>query len=109
MELGIRLRGGGCRPFGSDFAVKVDDRNVYFPDVTVVCQPQRGRFTDEPVLIVEVLSPSSEKDDRGRKWKGYQRLGSLKHYLLLDQQQMEAELWLAKNPGARAPHSWHST
>jgi Uma2 family endonuclease len=101
MRLGERLRGRGCRPYGSDFAVKIDDRNVFFPDVTVVCQPQRGRFADAPVLIVEVMSPSSEKDDRGRKWKAYQQLGSLQHYLAIDQERMEVELWSRDAEGWR--------
>lgn len=99
--LGERLRRGRCRPYNCNFAVKVDERNVFFPDVTVVCRPQRGRFAEQPVVIVEVLSPSSEKDDRGRKWRACQQLDSLCDYLLVDQQRIEVELWSRDAEGWR--------
>ena len=44
----------------------------------------------EPAIIVEVMSPSSEADDTGRKWFSYRRIASLKHYIVLSQERREA-------------------
>ena len=41
----------------------------------------------EPTIIVEVMSPESEVDDTGRKWQAYQKIASLRHYILLSQDQ----------------------
>jgi Uma2 family endonuclease len=92
-ELQVRLRGGPCRPFDNDRLVRIGRRNGYFPDASVACRKQDGSFSREPVLVVEVLSPSTEKDDRGVKWRNYQRVAALQHYLLLAQDEPVAELW----------------
>ena len=90
--MGTRLRGTGCRPYGSDFLVRVDDSTGLLPDVSVTCRREGGRFTTSPVVVIEVLSESTERDDRGRKWRLYQRLGSLRHYVLLDRERIRAEV-----------------
>lgn len=100
-ELANALRGTPCRVHNSDRLVRVNDRNGFYPDVSVSCRQPEGGFSPEPVLVVEVLSPSTERDDRGRKWKRYQTLPGLKHYLLLDQDAAEAELWTREGTG------WH--
>jgi Uma2 family endonuclease len=46
----------------------------------------------EPVIIVEVMSPSSEADDAGRKWFSYRKIPSLKHYLVLSQDERAVQL-----------------
>jgi len=76
-----------CVVLQSDQRVKLQRAYVY-PDVVVVCGvPQ---LTDQdtllnPTAIVEVLSPAAEAHDRGVKWQGYQRLESLRDYLLIAQ------------------------
>ena len=82
-ELGNALRERPCEVYGSDLRVSVALAGLYaYPDVTVVCgQPT---FTDDerdtlenPTVIVEVLSPSTEGLDRGAKFTRYRRLPSL--------------------------------
>src|SRR5438105_575412 len=84
-ELKPQLEGGTCRGFSSDQRVQVRACNRYFyPDASVVCgRPQYENIDgvlslQNPVLIVEVLSDSTEKADRGEKMRCYQMLGSLR-------------------------------
>ena len=75
VSLGAQLRGRPCRVYASDMRVKVTTFGMYtYPDVVVVCG--QGRFEDtrrdtllNPTVIVEVLSPSTEGYDRGRKFE----------------------------------------
>jgi Uma2 family endonuclease len=59
------------------------------PDVVVTCSAidLATPVVAEPVIIVEVMSPSSEADDAGRKWFSYRKIPSLKHYLVFSQDQ----------------------
>ena len=92
------LRGGRCRPHPSDLAVRVDRLNEFYPDIVVDCGSARDEAA-EPILVVEILSPSTEKDDRGRKWAAYRRLKSLRHYMLVAQDQMVVELYTRSDAG----------
>jgi len=91
IELGNQLRGRGCDILTNEMKVRLrDSRKFFYPDVTVLCgEPQ---FHDErkdiivnPLLIIEVLSPSTESFDRGAKFQAYQQLDSLREYLLVTQ------------------------
>ena len=64
------------------------------PDVVVTCTALdlSTPAIAEPVVIVEVMSPSTEADDTGRKWLCYQRIPSLRHYLLLSQDKRLVQL-----------------
>lgn len=87
------LRGGPCRVFMSDFKVRVDD-SFYYPDVSVAGGGGGHEYYEtEPVLIVEVLSPSTERQDRLEKRLAYQRLASLKEYVLVAQDKMRVEVY----------------
>lgn len=88
-----RLRGGPCTPFGDGMLVRIDEHTVLAPDVSVVCTPFGGqdRYLVEPVVIVEVLSPSTEAHDRIVKWLRYQTIPSLRHFLLVAQDQVVVE------------------
>ncbi len=97
--LHLQLRSSACRTYPSDMRVRVAKSRLYtYPDVVVVCQ--QPQFLDErrdtllnPGLIAEVLSPSTEAYDRGRKFAHYQSIGSLKEYLLVSSDRMRAELY----------------
>jgi len=100
-----QLQGGPCRAFSSDLRVKVSRTGLYtYPDVVVVCgEPQ---FDDEhndtllnPRLIVEVLSPSTETYDRGKKFAHYRTLDSLAEYLLIAQDQARVEQFIRQSSG----------
>lgn len=92
------LRGGPCRPHPSDLAVRVDSLNEFYPDVVVDCGDARDEAA-EPVLVVEILSPSTEKDDRGRKWAAYRRLASLRHFMLVAQDAVMVEVYTRSDVG----------
>jgi Uma2 family endonuclease len=89
-ELRSALRGSGCRPMTSDQRVKVNAGSPYlYPDVSVACAPEYTtinglRTLMNPVLIIEVTSPSTEQRDRGTKFLQYQTIASLRHYVLVD-------------------------
>lgn len=86
--LGNALVPKGCRVYGSDMKIHTGDGVNTFPDVTVVCGPRayhRGRadILLNPLLLVEVLSESTENYDRGAKWSHYQTIETLRDYLLV--------------------------
>ena len=93
--LGRHLRGSGCRPYNSDMAVRVEIADaVYFPDVSVSCETGAEQlFLVEPKLIVEVLSPTTEAYDRGRKFRDYRTLKSLQEYVLVDPERRLIEVF----------------
>ena len=83
----IGARGLACEAFPDGMAVRVNDDTVYEPDALVRCGPalpgEAVEF-DDPVVVVEVVSPSSRGIDRGAKLAGYFSLPSVRHYLILD-------------------------
>ena len=91
------LRGGPCRTYVE--AVKVrftvkGEEIFYYPDVSVACGPQDldKVFLTDPKLIVEVLSPSTERIDRGEKAQNYREVSTLEEYVLIDQRRLEVTL-----------------
>ncbi len=96
-ELYVALRSGNCRAYGSDFRVRVVQRRMYaYPDISVVCG--KPLLADEhqdillnPMAIVDVLSPSTEKYDRGVKFQHYRTIESLKDYVLVSQDSLRIE------------------
>ena len=96
-DLNLQLRPRGCEIYNGDMRVRTSSTGSYFyPDVVVVCD--KPRFEDNvfdtllnPVLIVEVLSPSTETYDRGEKFRHYQELTSLQEYVLVAQDRIEVD------------------
>jgi Uma2 family endonuclease len=86
-----------CRVFSCDLRVKVAASGLYtYADCTVICgKPQT--FSDQkdvvtnPLLIVEVLSPSTEGYDRGKKFESYRTIESFREYLLIHQDRRHVE------------------
>ncbi len=90
IAIGSRLRGRKCRPFNSDTKIRVHlptHWRFYYPDASVVCQPNPpdDSFQDEPAVIVEVLSRSTRRTDEGEKKDAYLTIPSLAVYLLVEQ------------------------
>jgi Uma2 family endonuclease len=105
-ELGVRLKGRPCKTLGSDLKVRIGrSGNYFYPDVTVVCgaveffPPDRKTAITNPRLIVEVTSPSTEADDRGKTFTDYRSLDSLQEYLLVSQERMEVETFYRQQDG----------
>ena len=95
-ELYNALSGSPCEPFGSDLRVRVSGRMYTYPDISVVCgKPQLADDQQDvllnPVVVVEVLSPSTEKYDRGLKLQHYRTFATLQEYILVDQEQIRIE------------------
>jgi len=84
------LKGKSCSVFPSDMRVNIPGTNSFtYPDLTIVCgKPELldDHFDNllNPTVIIEVLSPSTESYDRGNKFFTYQRIPSLKEYILVD-------------------------
>ncbi|MGB3587016.1 MAG: Uma2 family endonuclease [Tunicatimonas sp.] len=92
----------GCRPFDSDLKVFVDTlQKGFHPDVSVACRPTTGpdeiNAINNPILIVEVLSPSTADYDPvstagGQKFWFYAELPSLREYVLIEQKRQAVEV-----------------
>jgi len=95
--LRAHLRGGPCRTYIADMKVEVDAANAYFyPDVFVTCDAADAQLPDRkraPLLVAEVLSPSTAAFDRGAKFAWYRRLPSLREYLLIDTERLAVDLF----------------
>lgn len=94
-----QLRGRGCTVYSSDVRIRVPATGLStYPDVSVACgdravDPLDPQALVDPVVLVEVLSPSTEAYDRGEKLRHYQRIPSLHEVLLVGQDRHEVEVW----------------
>ena len=82
----VRHAGLGCQVFPDGMAIRVDDNTVYEPDAAVRCGEPLDDDTvvyNDPVIVVEILSPSARGVDTGLKVTGYLRLPSVFHYLIV--------------------------
>ncbi len=97
-ELRAILRRGDCRVYGSDLKI-YGDGAMRYPDVSVVRGPRiyhgaNRTVVCNPLLIAEVLSPSTEKTDRGAKFRNYSAISTLQVYLLISQNTPRVEMYL---------------
>jgi Uma2 family endonuclease len=88
------LRGSGCRPFSSDMKVLANNA-VRYPDISVTCSPVGDGDTvlPEPVLVIEVLSPSTARTGRGRKKFDYFATPSIRQYAIVEQEERLIDLY----------------
>ena len=102
LAFGLRqgLRGTGCRPLSSDAKV-IAGGSVRYPDIAVTCQPivDRDDIVPEPVLIIEVLSPSTERVDHGRKKLDYFATPSVRQYAMVEQDERLVDLYTRSEAG----------
>ena len=105
--LRIRLRGSPCLPFNSDQRIRIPGNGlVTYPDVSIVCggpqrDPQSPTAVNNPSVIFEVLSDSTESYDRGKKFDLYRQLESLREYILVAQDEAHVERFVRQ-----ADDSW---
>ena len=84
------LADGPCIPYSSDVKLKIGTTRHYFhPDVSVACDDPEGNMLTEPVVVIEVLSPATEKRDRGAKFAVYKTFPSLQEYVLIGSEVQE--------------------
>ena len=95
-----RLRGSACKPFSGTLRMKVSETGNYmYPDLSVICgeaqlEDNRQDTVLNPRLIVEVLSPSTERHDRVWKFRNYQLIPSFEEYVLVSQDEPLVERFL---------------
>jgi Uma2 family endonuclease len=100
-----QLRGGPCRVYTTDVRVRITTTELYaYPDLLIVCGNRQ--FADDqrdtllnPTVIIEVLSPPTEGYDRGRKFLHYQKIPSLREYLLIAQEVPVVEQFVRQDDG----------
>jgi Uma2 family endonuclease len=98
--LDVALRDGPCSAYVDDLKV-VTATAVMYPDVLVVCRPiapDDDRVPD-PTVVVEVLSPTTERHDRIAKWREYQRIDSLQNFVLVEQAERRVEVYSRTETG----------
>ena len=93
--LGGRLRGKRCRFHGSDLKFQVAEGHVRYPDGMVLCSPvdRTATVVYDPVVVFEVLSPSTASDDRIVKAREYQATPSVQRYVMLEQDGVSATVY----------------
>lgn len=81
------LKGGQCRVYNSDVQLKLSEKRYVYPDITVSCD-QRDRNQKDaihyPCVVIEVLSPTTEAIDRGRKAAYYRASSTIQEYMMVD-------------------------
>ena len=102
--LGNHLENSPCLVLSSDIKVRLQEVNCYYyPDIAVVCDPQEIHNTEDfilyPVLIIEILSKSTEAFDRGEKFSDYQTCPTLEEYVLVHQNQLKIECYRRDSSG----------
>ncbi len=103
--LGNALEGRDCLVYNSDMRVLINSTGLYtYPDASVVCG--EPRFFDDvedtllnPGVIIEVLSPSTEAYDRGRKFEHYREIPSFRHYVLISSDRVHVDLYTRGEDG----------
>jgi Uma2 family endonuclease len=90
------LEGSSCSVYTSDVRVCLAETRYVYPDVSVSCDArdqEQEEMIQYPCLIVEVLSPSTEAYDRGRKLAFYRQCPSIREYVLVDSQRQTVEVF----------------
>lgn len=97
IELGIKLKGGKCTPYGSDMRMHIPENTLFtYPDISIYCNGNSPGNIDQdtlilPSVIIEILSPSTKAYDRGTKFKLYRDIPSLKEYVMIDSESILIE------------------
>jgi Uma2 family endonuclease len=97
-----QLRENPCEVYAIAMRLKISASDIYtYPDISVACDPQ---FEDKeqdtllnPTIIIEMMTPFTENNDRGEKFRHYRKLASLKEYLLIAQNRYQVDHYF-RNP-----------
>lgn len=103
-QLHSHLAGKPCEPYQVDVKVKASNSRYYYPDVVVICEAASEDAEDEyliinPILLVEVLSPTTQRTDKVEKFNTYQQIPGLLEYLIVAQDQMRVEVYRHRKAG----------
>jgi Uma2 family endonuclease len=92
--LSNHLKNSPCEPFFNDIKIRVTPNVYYYPDILVTCEenPESQYFRNNPILIIEIVSKSTERIDRREKVFLYQQIESLQEYVVVDQYQKKVQV-----------------
>ncbi|CAK0766489.1 Uma2 family endonuclease [Gammaproteobacteria bacterium] len=123
LALSLILRGKPCQIFFTDVKLRIAaTKAYYYPDILVTCSSDRLNLADDaqsvdaPILLVEVLSPTTETVDRREKLAAYRQIPSLQEYVLVRQDVPRVEVfrrqgdigWIVMNHGPGDTLEWTS-
>jgi Uma2 family endonuclease len=109
LDIGNHLEGKSCEVFPSDLRIQVEANTLFtYPDLSIVCDKlemynDREDTIRNPSVLIEVLSPSTEKYDRNAKFRLYQDLPSLKEYILISSMEVLVEKHTKQSNGHWLP------
>lgn len=86
-RMGNHLDASPCQVFGAGLKLEIADNTILYPDLMVTCDRadlSAATAIHAPILVIEVLSPSTQSYDRSQKFALYRRLASLQEYILVD-------------------------
>lgn len=99
VELGYKLKGDPCQPYGSDLRIRIPENSLFtYPDISIICgdivntgdEKETGL---QPAVIIEILSETTRDYDRGIKFKLYRDIPALKEYILIDSEAIDIEVF----------------
>lgn len=99
------LKGKSCKPYNSDQRIYIEKNTLFtYPDISVFCDGIVTLDNDEmnavnPVILIEVLSPSTKEYNRGTKFKLYRDIPTLKEYILIDSETINVEVFSINREG----------
>lgn len=96
------LRNSPCEPFSENIKVRVNEEVFYYPDVLVTCEGNFNNpyYSEHPILVIEVISPSTAQTDRREKLRSYQQMPSVHEYVIVEQDLISVEIH-RRQPDAR--------
>ncbi len=95
--------GSGCQTVLLDMKVRIEGSSAYYyPDIAVVCdkfqyEDEKRQILKNPLIIIEVLSDSTEAQDRGSKFHRYKQISSLREYVLISQKEPQIDVFFKMN------------
>lgn len=98
-ELAYRLKGKSCKPYGSDLRIHVAQNTLFtYPNISIICGEIVPSSVDEdtatlPIVLIEILSPSTRQYDHGGKFKLYRDIPTLKEFILVDSEAIAIEAY----------------
>jgi len=99
IDIGSRLKGRPCQPYGSDMRLHIPENTLFtYPDISIICGDLVPSYRDkdsvvQPSVLMEILSPSTKNYDRGEKFKLYRDIPTLKEYILVDSEAIGIEVF----------------
>jgi Uma2 family endonuclease len=111
-QLRLSLSGTSCRPLTSNMKIRIEgSRAYYYADLSVICgepvfEDEKQHVISNPVLIIEVLSESTESFDRGKKYHRYKQISSLREYVLIAQDEPQIDVSYKNEEGRWEQYSY---